>query len=905
MKKIISKILIILIIFIMMFEVIFSSNICYALNPSEDVINGITNLAGGIVSIIYWPKRLMIVGISFIINMITSNMALSTGVNYGSTSVLSVITPFDIFFNRYQLLDVNVFDIEGAKDGTVTEIMRTTVSGWYYAMRAIAAAILMLILLYVGIRMAISSVAEEKARYKKMLFDWICSLALIFILQYIAVFVIYTNNAIVNVLRSLMDSMSKATLAPGAGLIEDQMTKLIIQIGTQGILGIGIPSMAAVLVFVFIVFQTIAFLIAYINRMIKVAFLVMISPLISITYSIDKMGDGKAQALGNWLKEFIYTILIQPFHCLMYMAFVRTAFALITSNGNILSLQALANPLELFLSPDFNQIANGVLAILCLKFINDGEQIIRKIFGFQDDNSLTGMAAGMAVGMMAVKNAKKIGNTARKGINMAKSGTQRLSKAINLDSKKLANTKIGQFAGNQMDKLGKFADGAAKKFSNTKVGQGISAAGRGIDKFAQSDFAKGVANFGNKTIKGAKSLPNKLTNNKFTNSKFGQFMKRHNSMASTLAIMGAAMSYSTGTSGAMEAYGVGAAVGEGADEFFKTSKGHLSDVSAGHQTDEEQKAYDELQDTIEDLDNDDVVDAMKDYDEANDHTNKAAEAQKGMEQTQARKSELESKQANGEKLSDEETAELAGADKKIADQRAAMEAEQMLAMESLRRAKEKDSKLGGRAEDLYDRQGFADQDGPFNKKVEDAQKRASELDASFFDQQSVEGRFRKRSRSPKDSDIEAKKNEIIRKLTRIALMNKSSKDSKQITTINSDEQDTIERTAEMLVGNITRGVLSGHKYTQQDQEAYVKNALRLDSDAPGTSLDSLFRATSDYESLQRQGQIAQAHKNFAQVGGDSNSLTRAEMAKAGNVVRTSKELERAEKRKNQASQTTN
>ena len=32
----------------------------------------------------------------------------------------------------------------------------------------------------------------------------------------------------------------------------------------------------------------------------------MISPLISITYSIDKIGDGKSQALNTWLKEFIY-----------------------------------------------------------------------------------------------------------------------------------------------------------------------------------------------------------------------------------------------------------------------------------------------------------------------------------------------------------------------------------------------------------------------------------------------------------------------------------------------------------------------------------------------------------------------------------------------------------------------
>ena len=44
--------------------------------------------------------------------------------------------------------------------------------------------------LYVGIRMAISSVAEEKAKYKKMLVDWVVSLGLLFVLHYIMVFVV-------------------------------------------------------------------------------------------------------------------------------------------------------------------------------------------------------------------------------------------------------------------------------------------------------------------------------------------------------------------------------------------------------------------------------------------------------------------------------------------------------------------------------------------------------------------------------------------------------------------------------------------------------------------------------------------------------------------------------------------
>ncbi len=41
--------------------------------------------------------------------------------------------------------------------------------------------------------------------------------------------------------------------------------------------------------------------------------LIIIAPLITITYSMDKMKDGQAQALNTWMREFMFNVLIQPF----------------------------------------------------------------------------------------------------------------------------------------------------------------------------------------------------------------------------------------------------------------------------------------------------------------------------------------------------------------------------------------------------------------------------------------------------------------------------------------------------------------------------------------------------------------------------------------------------------------
>ena len=881
MKKIMSKILIILILFVMMFEIVFSSNVSHALTITADQINTITNLAGGLVSIIYWPKRIMIVGLSFVINIVTANMASSTGVNYGDAGMLNVITPFDIFFNKYKLLDINFFDIDGAPADSITRTMRLTISGWYYVMRTIAAAILLCILIYVGIRMALSTIAEDKAKYKKMLFDWVVSLALIFVLHYIAIFIIYGNNAIVNVLKTLMEGMKKVSDAGGVA-IEDKMTELIINIGMQGIIGVGIPSMAAVLVFVFIIFQTIAFLIAYLNRMIKIGFLIMISPLISITYSIDKMGDGKAQALGNWLREFIFTILIQPFHCLMYIAFVRTAFTLITSNGNILSIESFADGIELLTSPDYNQLVNGVLAILCLKFINDGEKIVRKIFGFQDDNSLTSMAAGMAVGMMAVKNAKKMGATARKGINMAKGGASRLSQAISSDASK--NIPVISNIAKGLDKVNQKAIDFKDKVDKTTMGWK-----RGFD---ESKFGKAF----NK----AKTLPGK-----FKATKIGGRLASANSLSSTLAVMGAAMAYSTGNTSLGEALATGTAIGEGTQELFSTSTKNISKENSNAHLDEEKKELERLENTVDELDDfienasDEDKEAMAMFAASGDRSEEARQLEDEANDLDSQKNDLLDSDPNVSKETIQQLENEAKEKRELA-KKARAEAE-----EALKTARAMDET--GKIEDLYNAIDLGDEaqaDGqtPYSidERLKNAQSNAMLALDNFNGVDAREARFAARARSPKTDEMDAIKNEIIRKLTKLKLANKTAADVTQEKTLTVDEEDSIARTAERLMDNITYGVLSGKKFSTESQEGIVRSGLGLKDDSDDSAMGSIFNATSQFESLQVNAQIAQMHKHHSKYGGSSADLTARELRETPHITGEHTERMKAARRNRQS-----
>ena len=64
-------------------------------------------------------------------------------------------------------------------------------------------------------------------------------------------------------------------------------------------------------------------------RFLEVSFLVIISPLITVTYPIDKIGDNKAQAFSAWMKELISKMSLQLMHGIVYCVFIATAGAII------------------------------------------------------------------------------------------------------------------------------------------------------------------------------------------------------------------------------------------------------------------------------------------------------------------------------------------------------------------------------------------------------------------------------------------------------------------------------------------------------------------------------------------------------------------------------------------------
>ncbi len=444
MKKTLRKLLICILI-ILIINNFFLSNISFA---DDGFGEWLEDMLGAVVGLLTWPVRIIALACAWAIDGLTTSIALLEGYvdpqgnivtnnPYGEDE-FSTLTPFHILFNKVALLDVNFFNI--LDNGSVVSNIRNSIAGWYYVMRMIAASILLCILIYVGIRMAITTIASDKAAYKKMLVDWCVSLALIFLLQYIILFTFAVNEALVKAMASISNSTELVNAMKNIGIISQ---------------GISAASIAATIAFCMLTAQTLGLLISYFNRMLKIAFLIIISPLITLTYSIDKMGDGKAQALNTWLKEFIYTVLLQSFHCIIYTVFVGMALSIL-DEGRITELAQLLDA-----DQDSITIAGSVLAVFCIKFTKDAEKILGKIFDFSSSTSDSSLAVGMAASAMALSKAKGIGKGARSAVNGLKGAKGALGNAIR-------TTKVEAMALGAMVHGARNADGSRKTFAEAK-----------------------------------------------------------------------------------------------------------------------------------------------------------------------------------------------------------------------------------------------------------------------------------------------------------------------------------------------------------------------------------------------------------------------------------------------------
>lgn len=167
-------------------------------DKSNWLIDALANVADWLVGIMTLGYKIQIVGWTSIFQNIateTVNMIVNEDAN-------KKITAETILFNQIQILDVNFFNFDTAggdkiEPTDITYILRQNVAGLYFSIRSIAIIVMLVILIYVGIRMALSTVTGDKVKYKRIFLSWVVGFIVIMFIHYFMVFIINANEQLI------------------------------------------------------------------------------------------------------------------------------------------------------------------------------------------------------------------------------------------------------------------------------------------------------------------------------------------------------------------------------------------------------------------------------------------------------------------------------------------------------------------------------------------------------------------------------------------------------------------------------------------------------------------------------------------------------------------------------------
>lgn len=500
------------------------------------------------------------------------------------------VTPYDIFtagetreyldlygdkhvYRNLPIFSANFFNIDdnivAENDATAlksNEVLRPVIGNIYKYLRNLAIVLMMLVLLYIGIKIIISSAASDQSKYKKMLMDWLVGLCLLFIMHYIMSFIMNINDIVVKMLSNGESSSyyisfgamgDSAVASNGVGeewyeFFDDYNDKAFISLhlelkgtassgerwqsiepsdpefdfnsndatiqlnthtdwGDNGLVKINaritgdsrndvcvyrgnlveyirtlmsysqsfvtiyanntnsgkvttedqsdsdtMAKMGYGILYLALVVETVMFCVIYFKRVLQLAFLTMIAPLVAFMYPLDKVGDGSAQSFNGWLKDYIFNALLQPLHLLLYTIFITAAMDLFSKNI--------------------------IYALAVYAFMIPAEKYFKKIFGFDKaSGSPPGGMAGALGGVMAMRGLDKLTGLGPHGHGKGGGAGDKGDKGIKINRTKLPK-KDDSASGAGSSGVGGGAStgsGSTNRGAGTRTGAGTGSGGTG------------------------------------------------------------------------------------------------------------------------------------------------------------------------------------------------------------------------------------------------------------------------------------------------------------------------------------------------------------------------------------------------------------------------------------------
>lgn len=360
-----------------------------------DGISGFMDyLAGTIFTVaIKGPILSFTEGIKSLVNGFLNNLSSTEDVDYNIEKII---------FNEVPILDINFFNGTAAgqnvdANSAVGQI-RNTVATWYVSFRNLVIIAMAAIIIYIGIRMALSTIPQTKATYKRMLIGWVQALVIIFVIHMVMILIININNNIVNIFENSINQIDELVTAEDAQ--DANETSIYDTIRTRAYdfrISVGFP---ATIIYLVLIITWLRFLWVYTKRSFTILILVVIAPFIGAKYAIDSASGKKGSSFSSWLYDFTFNVLIQAVHAIVYVVIMSSV-----------------------INFAFDSIIGFIVALIFLNFMLSADEIFRSIFNFSGRSSLSAETAkqeGYKEVMQTFTGAVFVGQVFRGTWNFAK-----------------------------------------------------------------------------------------------------------------------------------------------------------------------------------------------------------------------------------------------------------------------------------------------------------------------------------------------------------------------------------------------------------------------------------------------------------------------------------------------------
>ena len=206
------------------------------------------------------------------------------------------------FFTLDKFLDINIFNINTSKESNykgneANANLKKGVAVWTNATRGFAVAISLLLFILGAVMLMLNSARTDSkatsiASLKNFLTDTVKGLMIALLITVVLAMILFAHDMVISIFNAIRYKM----LESGAQSAEVIIYKNVLDLDINGY-GYSVSFIA----YLFMSAYHIKFLIIYINRLLTIGFLIVVAPIISVTYALDKIGDRKKSSSFKFL----------------------------------------------------------------------------------------------------------------------------------------------------------------------------------------------------------------------------------------------------------------------------------------------------------------------------------------------------------------------------------------------------------------------------------------------------------------------------------------------------------------------------------------------------------------------------------------------------------------------------